>query len=88
MTGSTEDIFNHRYHWELSVYTSISSHSAETSGAGEEMAMHESLPFPAEVVNLQPQHEEDPAPAEATEQPTVEPVEEMKPPETQVKFCI
>ena len=55
----------------------------------EEMSMQESMPFPSEVVSLQPdeektREEEDPSTEGSTEQPTVEPVTEHNPLETQV----
>ena len=52
------------------------------------MSMQESMPFPSEVVNLQPGEEkttvEDPATEGFTEQPTVESVTEHSPLETEV----
>ena len=50
--------------------------------------MQESMPFPSEVVNLQPGEEktteEDPTTEGFAEQPTVEPVTEHSPLETEV----
>ena len=50
--------------------------------------MQESMPFPSEVANLQPDEEktteEDPATEGFTEQPTIEPVTEHSPLETEV----
>ena len=50
--------------------------------------MQESMPFSSEVVNLQPDEEktteEDPATEGSTDQPTVEPVTEHSPLETEV----
>ena len=62
-------------------------HYYKPANSGEEMSKQESIPFPSEVVNLQPDEkttEEDPAAEGFTEQPTVEPMTAHSPLETEV----